>query len=245
MLYSDVTTSLGDLLQYPITSASSPTPSSNTDFNNILPRCFEYVENRIYRELDLISARTVDSSTSLTANVRTVTLPTAINLYVVQGVNVISPASTSPAAGVRNRLEPVSKDVLDFIWPIEQGGSSNTLPTYYALLNPTTLIVAPTPDAAYQLEYTGIIRPTILSSTNTSNYITLTYPELYIAAAMVFMSGFQRDFGSQSDDPMKAQSWESQYQILKVSALEEEQRRKTQGPNWSAFSPTPQSTPRP
>lgn len=244
MLYSDVTTALGDLLQYPITSAASATPSSSADFNNILPRCFEYTEGRIYRELDFIVARTFDTSTNLTANTRTVTLPTVTQFFVIQGVNAISPATAAtPAQGKRNRLELASNDFIDLVWPIEQGGTLNTLPQYAVLFNTTTMIVAPTPDANYPLEFIGIIRPALLAYNNTSNYITLSYPELYIAACMVFMTGFQRDFGAQSDDPKMAMSWESTYQTLKSSALEEEQRRKTQSTNWSPYSKAPLSQP--
>jgi hypothetical protein len=243
MMYSDVTTALGDLLEYVIVTPTSATPSNDTNFNNIIPRAFEYTEGRIYRELDFVSCRTIDFSTNLTANSRTATLPTATSFFVVQGVNVITPVGAmSPQAGTRNRLEPVSTDFIDSIWPTEQS-SLNTVPEYSALLNATTLIVAPTPDQNYMLEYVGIIRPMLLSATNTSNYITLSYPELYIAACMIFLSGWQRDFSAQSGEKDTPMSWENTYQTLKQSALEEEQRRKTQSTGWSPYSAAPLSTP--
>lgn len=275
MLYADVVTALGDLLQYPITNTNTATPSTDNNFNNILPRAFEYTEGRIYRELDFVANRTVDSSTNLTANSRTVALPSITKFFVIQGVNVISSIGSAtyvtetgsqtyvsedgtttyvtetstlpmPAAGIRNRLEMISKDVMDIIWPLEQGGPLyNTLPTYACLLNTSTLLVAPTPDQNYVLEYTGIIRPSLLAYNNTSNYITVSYPELYIAACMVFMSGFQRDFSAQSGDKDMPMSWENLYQTLKESALLEEQRRKFQSTNWSPYSATPLSNPRP
>lgn len=245
MQYSDWTTALGGLLQYPIIAAATSAPSSNTDFNNILPRAIDYTENRITRDMDLLATRVVDSSTALTANSRTVTLPTANTFFVIQGVNVITPYTATPATGYRNRLQMTSKDFIDIIWPTEQGGLLNTVPQYAALLNTTTMIVAPTPDQNYPLEYTGVIRLVQMSAGNPTNYITLSYAELYLAASMIFMSGFQRDFGQQSDDPKVAQSWENQYQTLLKSASEEEQRRKNQGPNWSSFSATPLSSPRP
>ncbi len=62
---------------------------------------------------------------------------------------------------------------------------------------------------------------------------------------MVFMSGYQRDFGAQATDPQLAQSWDTQYKDLFKSCMEEEQRRKIQGTNWSAYSSTPLSMPRP
>jgi len=243
--YTDLTTALGDLMVVTITSPSSATPSNDTNFNNILPRIIDSAEQRIYRELDFLYDRTTDSSTSLTANSRSATLPTANIFVVVQGVNVITPAATAPAAGKRNRLEMVSKDVLDIIWPTEQGGVNNGLPTYGALLNTNTLIVAPTPDAAYILEYTGITRPIPMSSSNTTTYLGTTYPDLFLNACMVFGMLYQKDADLPQGAPpgQDVTKWETEYQKAKASVLSEIQRQKNQGQNWSNYSPTPESTP--
>ena len=56
--------------------------------------------------------------------------------------------------------------------------------------------------------------------------LTNFFPDLFIAASMIFASGYQRDFGSQSDNPQQAQSWESQYQTLIKSASTEEARKR-------------------
>lgn len=245
MDYSGYTSALGNLLQYPIVDAASASPSSNANFNAILPRAIEYTEGRITMDMDFLATRTVNPDTSLTANSRSATLPNANPFFVIQAVNVITPAATSPQAGQRNPLIMVSLDFINAIWPVEQGGVLNAVPEYGTLLNDATLIVAPTPNAAYRLEYIGTIRFLKLSAANPNNYITLSYSELYLAASMIFMSGFQRDFGSQSDDPKVAQSWEGQYQSLLATAMKEEQRRKSQGTNWSPYSQTPLSTPRP
>ncbi len=241
MQWSDLTTALGDLLQYPITNAASQTPSSDNDFNNILPRITEAGEQRIYREIDFLATREEDHSVTLSTSSRDFTLPAAI--LIIQSANVITPASTVPAVGTRNPLLVVSKEFIDQVWPQENTG--NTVPEYLALLSATTGIVAPTADQAYELEITGIYRPAPISATNTSTYISLTYPDLFVYACMVFAMGFQRDFSAQSQNQDGAVSWEQQYQEAKKSVLEEEQRRKSQAPNWSPFSATPQSSPRP
>ena len=228
-----------------ITDSTSATPSNNTNFNNILPRIIEAAEQRIYRELDFLADRTTDATTSLQSNSRAIAFPTANNFIVVQGVNVISPPGVSPAAGTRNRLEMVSKDVLDIIWPIEQGGSKNGLPAYGALLNTGTLIVAPTPDKNYGLEYTGIIRPAPMSASNTTTYLGTTYPDLFLNACMVFGMLYQKDADLPQGAPPGADvtKWETEYQKAKASVLSEIQRQKGQGPNWSNYSPTPESQP--
>lgn len=240
MQYSDYTTALGGLLVVPIISAGSVTPSSNTDFNNFLPRILEAGEQRIYRELDFLATRQEDYSVTLSTSTRNATLP-ASNI-VLQSANVITPASTAPAAGTRNPLEIVSKDVIDAIWPQEP--YFKTVPRYLAQLSATQVIVAPTPDQPYVLETTGIFRPTPISASNPTTYTSLTYPDLLLFACMVVGCGYQRDFGQQADDPKIAMSWESMYQTAKASSLSEEQRRKTQGRNWSPYSETPLSTPR-
>ena len=241
MQWSDVTTALGDLLVVPITSAASQTPSSNTDFNNILPRITEAAEQRIYREIDFLATREEDHSVTLSTSSRGFTLPTAI--IILQSASVITPASTAPASGTRNPLLIVSKEFIDNVWPTELTG--NTVPKYLALISATAGIVAPTADQTYELECTGIFRPTPISASNTTTYLSLNYPDLFLYACMVFGCGYQRDFGAQSDDVKMAQSWEAQYQIAKTSTMEEEQRRKSQSTNWSPFSKTPLSSPRP
>lgn len=241
MQYSDLTTQLGDLLQYPITDAASSTPSSSTSFNNILPAIITDAEQRIYRELDFLATRKTDSSLSFAANSRTLTIPASI--IVVQEVNVITPASTQPNLGTRNPVQPVSLNYLNFTWPTATVQSIPSIPTIGSMQDAITLIVAPTPDATYVVEFVGIFRPTPMSSANVSTYLGTNYPDLFLAACMVFATGFQRDFGAQSDDPAMAKSWEALYQARKVSVMEETQRQKWQSTGWSALSSAPLSNP--
>jgi hypothetical protein len=243
--YTDLTTALGELMVVTITNSASATPSNDTNFNNILPRIIDAAEQRIYRELDFLYDRTTDSSTMLTANSRSATLPTANIFVVVQKINVITPAGAAPAAGTRVPLEFLSKDALDIIWPIEQGGSANTVPQYYNLLNTTTLLVAPTPDQNYTLEYTGITRPAAMSSTNTTTYLGTTYPDLFLNACLVFGMLYQKDADLPQGAPPGADvtKWENEYQKAKTSVLEEIQRQKGQSTNWSPYQQTPLSTP--
>ena len=59
-------------------TAISPT---NADFQAILPSVIDYSEQRIYRELDLITEDVRDSSASTTALNRNFTLPTTIGTF--------------------------------------------------------------------------------------------------------------------------------------------------------------------
>jgi hypothetical protein len=140
----------------------------------------------------------------------------------------------------RNPLLPVTKEFLDNVW----GASTNSaLPKYFALLNDTTIIFGPWPNAIYPLEIIGTIRPDSLSSTNTTTFISLYLPDLFIMASMVFISAYQRNFGRQSDDPQMAMSYEAQYQTLLKGAMVEEYRKKFESVGWTSMSPSPVAAP--
>lgn len=215
---------------------------SDTSFQAILPALIDDAEQRIYRELDFLETRTTDSSISFTTNSRNVTLPSTI--IVCEGISAITPVSTQPNLGMRNVLEHVSLDFIDSTWPIETGGGATGVPAMFAMKTDIIAVVAPTPDGSYVMEVTGTIRPAPISATNTTTWLGDHLPDLLLAACMVFGFGYLRDWGSASDDPQAAVSWEGHYQALKVSAMEEEQRRKSQGNGWTPYSATPQAPPR-
>lgn len=104
------------------------------------------------------------------------------------------------------------------------------------------IIVGPAPDQAYTVEVIGTIRPTPLSATNTTTYLTLYLPDLFVAASMIFMSGYMRDFGSQTDDGQQSVSWDTQYTKLFASANVEEMRKKYSSGAWGSLQPTPIAT---
>lgn len=209
---------------------------NQAQFVQIAPECIDYAEQRIYRELDLLDTLTRDSA-PLTAGNRNFTLPQNNGRFVVtNGFNVITPATeTDPDLGARTQLLPVSRDFLDAVWGSSSG---QALPQYFAWITDQQFVVGPWPDADYTIEVIGTIRPTPLSADNAETYLTLYLPDLFVAASMVFMSGFMRDFGAQSDNPAQAQSWESQYKTLFASANVEEQRKRYASGAWGSLQPT-------
>lgn len=216
--------------------------STDPNFQQILPECIDYAEQRMYRELDLLNTVTRDSSALTTGN-RNYTLPQNIGRFVVtNGFNLITPSTTTnPDLGTRTPLTPVSRDFLDNV-----GGSPSYTgpPTNYAPITDQQFIVGPQwPDASYTIEVVGTIRPAPLSASNTTTYLTLYLPDAFVACSMVFMMGYERDFGAQSDNPESAQSWETQYGKLFTSANIEEQRKRYAAGGWGSLSPTPIATP--
>jgi hypothetical protein len=189
-----------------------------------LPRMIDYAEQRIYREGDFLTTVVSDSTVATTANTRIVNLPTDQYLFVVQDVNIITPfGTTNPELGTRNPLTKTTKEWLNQAWPSATGA---TVPKYVATQSDQTFLLGPWPDQAYTVEFVGTIRPAPLSPTNTTTFLTLHLPDLFIAASMIFGTGLQRDFGAQSEDPQAGQSWQSQYDKLIASTSMEEMRKK-------------------
>lgn len=208
-------------------------PETDPNFQILIPQMIAYAELRIYRDLDLLSTVQPYNQAATAANVRTVTIPQG-TFVTIQNVNVLTDGST------RNPLLPVTKEFLDATWG---SPSSAAQPKYFALLNDTTLIFGPWPNTIYPLEIIGTIRPDSLSATNTTTFISLYLPDLFIMASMVFISAYQRNFGRQSDDPQMAQSYEAQYNALLRGATVEEYRKKFESVGWTSMSPSPVAAP--
>lgn len=216
--------------------------STDANFTTMLPGMIDYAEQRIYRELDLQATRVSDTSTTLSSGVRTVALSTTggNSFVVVEQFNVWTPVGATSTNATKVALTPVTKEYLDFAWP----NSTNTgTPIYYAPLSQTNYIVGPAPSAGYTLEVVGTVRPTPLSASNSSTFLTQNLPDLFIAASMVFAAGYMRNYGAQADDPKMATSWETQYQTLFASANAEELRKRYQSQGWTPMTPNPIATP--
>lgn len=209
--------------------------SSTTQFQTMLPGCIDYAEQRLYRELDLLSTVVTDTTGALVSGSRNFTLPTTSNgkFITIQNINLITPVSATFTTGTRVPLAPIDKSYLDSVWGSSTG---STIPKNFAMIDQWNIIVGPWPDANYKVEVIGTIRPNPLSATNTATFLTTYLPDLFIAASMIFASGYQRDFGAQADNPQQAQSWEAQYENLIKSAGIEEIRKKWAGPGWSSMS---------
>lgn len=220
------------------------TSTTDAAFVVMSPGAIDYAEQRSYRDLDLQFAIITDSTGALTASNRNFTLPigsqsgfVGSTFIVVNDVNLITPAGQPASSGSRTPLVPVSQAVMDMAWP---SASANTgPPQVYCRPNSTTLIVGPSPDGAYVLEVIGTQRPQPLSASNPTTILTTYVPDLFMAASMIYASGFMRNFGSQSDNPQMATSWEAQYTNLLKSAQVEQFRAKFQSQGWSSQTPSP------
>lgn len=218
----------------------SVVPETDPNWLAILPDTIEYAELRIYRDLDLLSTVTTNASFTTSQNVSTVAV-TEGTFVTLQNVNVITPAGTvTPDSGTRVPLLPVTKEYIQYAWP----SSTNAgIPAYFAMIDNRTFSLGPWPDASYTLEIIGTYRPATLSASNTTTFISQYLPDLFLMASMIFISGYQRNFGRQSDDPQMAQSYEAQYNALLKGATVEEYRKKFQSTAWTSMSPSPIASP--
>lgn len=212
-----------------------------TDYQTILPAVIQDAEQMIYRDMDFIATRTVDTTGALTIGARDFVLP-AVNtiILVVQGVSIITPFTATFDTGKQVSLYERNLDGIDSLWP---DAAYQAQPEDWCMKTDAIICVGPRPDQAYPVAITGTFRPASMSPSNLTSYIGNIYPDLLVNACMVFLAGYQRDYGQQSDDPKLAMSWQEKYTMALKSALSEEQRRKGQGAGWAPFSPTPEAAP--
>lgn len=216
----------------------SPT---DTNFVTILPSAIQYAELRMQRDLDFLSTQISNSNYALTANTNNFSIPTS-SFITIQTISVINNGQTYP-------LAPVSKQYLEYVY----GSSANSsIPKFFAVYggdSATTgnttqnFILGPWPDQNYSVKITGTVRSAPLSATNTTTFISTYLPDLFIAASMIYVSGFQRNFSATGSDPQMPINWETQYEKLLASATTEEFRKKFESVAWSSQSPSPVATP--
>ncbi len=216
--------------------------SNDANFQTMLPGMIDYAENRLYREGDFLSTYLTDSSTNVVANSRIFNYPVSMATFlVIDQINILTPISASSSNATRVPLTVASKQFIDQVYPNNSSGTG--VPKFFAPATDGSATLGPVPDQSYKVEVIGTARPLPLSASNSSTFLTQTLPDLFIAASMIFASGYMRNFGSQSDDPKMAASWQGQYDILFASAGMEEQRKKYGSQGWQAQIPNPIATP--
>ena len=207
----------------------------------ILPQMITYAENRMYRDLDFLFTSIATTSYGLTVGSRQISVPSG-TFVVPEQINVITPAGTSnPDSGTRNPLLPTTKEFLDQVYNV----ASNTgLPKYFCPFDDYTFLVGPYPDQNYTCEIIGTYRPDSLSASNTTTFISLYLPDLFIMASMIYIAAYQRNFSSaMGNDPQMPITYETQYQALLKSAMSEENRKKFEAAAWSSQAVSTSATP--
>jgi hypothetical protein len=212
--------------------------STNLALSIELPIIIDTAEQRCYRELQLLDTIVRDQSSTLTANSRNFTFPQ--HFVVSESINVFTPVNTTTT---RLQLIPTTREFLDAVYGNEAAVNSPSIPHYYAMITDQSIIVGPPPDAAYTLEVVGTVRPTPLSSTNTTTYLTQFLPDLFFAASCAFGFAYLQNYGAQADNPQSTSSWENTFNVLLASANKEEEMKRYAGQAWSSKPPASLATP--
>ena len=171
------------ILDYTEVSTDVLTSTRTDDF-------IEHTENRILRDIDIDAFKSHQYSTLTTSNpflsLPGGSTPDPTSLATIRSVHIW------PASGTATRTFLEQRDItfMNEYWPVR---TSTGTPKYWAWWDENTIYVAPTPDAAYNVEV-GITRlPTRLSSSNATSWLGNNAPIalLYgcLAEAFKFLKG--------------------------------------------------------
>jgi hypothetical protein len=250
LTYNAFTTQLGLLAVEPVQTVGGIVQGVSASFNTLIPQAINVAELRIQRDAQLLPLQT-SNGYSLTSGNNILSIPVS-DFVTVQTVGVNVDGEVVP-------LTPVSKEWLQNVFP---GMGTQGPPGYFAMiggdqatagLTSTNIMLGPVPDSNYPATIFGMIRMPSLNqlsdnSTDASTkytWISEWLPDLLIAAAMVHVTGFQRDFGAmgQVDEGGMGVSWEAVYQGLLKGVQTEEALKRFEGSAWSAMKPPVTATP--
>ena len=245
LTYNSYITQIAALAAYQTVSTSGVLQlfdGNGTILNSVTSQMIDYAELRIQRDLDLEQSVTNNSALSLTSGNNLLTMD--VNSFItVQSISYVSGTQTI-------RILPTSRAFINEVYP---DSAVQGPPVYFAPYGgdaSTTggtsqlFLFGPSPDQSYALSINGTVRMISLNSFASSSgpastnytFISAYLPDLLLMASMIYLSGFQRNFGRQADDPTMAVSYEQQYQSLLKGAMTEENRRKMWASAWTSLS---------
>jgi hypothetical protein len=191
--------------------------SDETAFLAEIDTFIEHGELRIYRSVDLDTAKKGNASAGvITQGIDVITLPP--DVVTIRYVHLVDSGGFV--------LFPIleQKD-LSFLRDYAPDNSVEGVPKYYAWFDDDTLILAPTPDATtatgtFNVQYT--YRPTQLSGSQTTTWLSLNVPDLLFYSCMLDALTFEKaEADTIADYTAKYQ------QALQAVLLEENMRNRT------------------
>ena len=158
---------------------------ANVLTSTIIDGFIENAEFRILRDVDSDNNRRYATANLITSQ-RYINTPA--DLLIIRSAQIIDSDGSS---------QPNNRDFLQFrdtsfmseFNPTETTG----VPKYYGYWNESEIIIAPTPDATYEIQLNYILKDPGLSATNTTTYISTNFPNglLYacLTEAFSFLKG--------------------------------------------------------
>ena len=149
----------------------------------VVNRFIQNAENRIYREVDSDDNRHYATS-NLTSGNRYVTIPSDL-----RNIRYVQLKDTNVSPNVQVFLE--KKDTSYMTSFYETPGTAQGLPKYYANWDANFWVVAPTPNAAFEITLAYIKQPsTITTSDSTTTYLSNKYQDLLLYATLAEAYGY-------------------------------------------------------
>ena len=186
---------------------------ANVLTSTIVNGFIENAEFRILRDIDSDNNRRYDTA-NLIVNDRFISRPAG--LLVVRSAQIVDSQGSSQPNN-REFLQYRDTSFMSEFNPTEDTG----VPKYYSLWDENTIVVAPTPDATYTIQLNYILKDPGLSSTNTTTYISLNFPNGLLYACLVEAYGFLK--GPQD----LLQLYEGKYkQVVEGFSIEQMGRRR-------------------
>tara|TARA_R100001530_G_scaffold3055_1_gene4729 strand:- start:5 stop:685 length:681 start_codon:yes stop_codon:yes gene_type:complete len=145
--------------------------------DSVISTFIKNAENKIYREADNDDNRFYDTS-NLTIGNRYVTIPA--NLRIIRYIQL---ANTNVSPTVQVFLE--SKDPSYMAEFYDTPSTASGLPRYYANWDANYWVVAPTPDAAYEITMAYVKQPTSLVTDTGGTYLSDKYQDLLLYGCLV------------------------------------------------------------
>ena len=186
---------------------------ANVLTSTILDGIIENAEFRIFRDIDSDNNRRYATANLITSD-RFISRPAG--LLIVRSAQIVDSDGSS---------EPDNREFLQyrdtsFMSEFNPTGGTG-VPKYYSLWDEQNIVVAPTPDATYEIQLNYILKDAGLSSTNTTTYLSLNFPNGLLYACLVEAYGFLK--GPQD----LLQLYEQKYkQVVEGFSIEQMGRRR-------------------
>jgi len=170
-------------------------------------------EFRILREVDMDSNRRFKIA-NLVASDRYIDTPD--NCLIIRSAQIIDSDGVASADN-RQFLQYRDTNFMSEFNPTDSTG----VPKYYSWWDNNTIVLAPAPDATYEIQLNFILKDPGLSSTNTTTYLSLNFPNGLLYACLVEAFSFLK--GPQD----LLQLYEQRYkQVVEGFSIEQMGRRR-------------------
>ena len=186
-----------------------------TEFLDRCPMFVEAAEDRLFRDLDTYGF-VLHARASVSTGDPLVTKPSGI--AIIKGLAWVSGSNIE-------LLEKRTDEFVHLYWPDR---ASVGTPKFYAEWDSTTLILCPT-NGNGTLEMSYVTKPSVLSSSNTTNWYTTNAERALVAAAMVEANLFMKSYET-------ASMWDARY-MEEVAKLRNEARRTRRDDNQANMNP--------